>query len=221
MADLFELTADKLIPLERMERKSANNVAQAVQVARTQRSLTRLIVGLGIPFVGTVAAEPIATWFGSLQGMLDREPDDVEEGLEELHGVGPSMAASVAAFLRYEKNREVLARLVELGLGELPLTDVPAGGASGDLSLSGHSFCVTGKLSRPRGQIHDAIKSAGGVVHTSVKKGTNYLVAGDKVGASKLSKAEKLGVTVIDEAQLANMMGDEHKPDGGAQGELF
>jgi len=209
VADLFELTVDKLIPLERVERKSAENVVGAIQKARTERNLTRLITGLGIELVGAVAAEPVAEYFGSLPAMLERDADIAREELEAIHGVGPKMAESIAGFLRPEANRKVLKQLVALGLGELPVTEAAAMAAAGatTTALEGKSFCVTGKLSRGREAIHNDIKAAGGTVHTSVKKGTDYLVAGEKVGASKLGKAEKLGVEVIDEAALMVMMG--------------
>lgn len=209
LAGLFELTADDLVPLERVERKSAENVVEAIQTARKERTLARLIVGLGIELVGSVAAKPIAEHFGSLQAMLDRDPDSIAGELEEIHGVGPKMAQSVAAFLAVEANREMLGKLVELGLDDLPATEAAAMAAAGEMSseLEGKSFCVTGKLSRPREELHKDIKAAGGEVHSSVKKGTTYLVAGEKVGASKLAKAEKYGAEVIDEAALTEMLG--------------
>jgi DNA ligase (NAD+) len=212
VADLFKLTVEQLVPLERMERKSAENVVNAIQGARKGRTLARLVNGLGIELVGAVAAEPVAEYFGSLQAMLDKEPATVEQELTEIHGVGPKMASSVAVFLRREANRGVLAELVELGLSDLPVTDAAmmttaAAEAGQSLHLEGKSFCVTGTLTQPRETIHERIKAVGGTVHTSVKKGTDYLVAGDKVGATKLDKAKKLGVEVLSEAQLEELLG--------------
>lgn len=208
-ADLFELTVEKLVPLERVEKKSAENVVKAIESARNERTLTRLINGLGIELVGSVVAEPVAEYFGSLKAMIFRSPETVCEELEKIHGVGPKMAKSVADFLQFESNRALLQKLEDQGLGKLPVREAPvagAGGAAGVLK-GGEAFCVTGKLSRGREEIHTDIRAAGGTVHTSVKKGTSYLVAGDKVGASKLEKAKKLGVEVIDEAALTAMLG--------------
>lgn len=224
VADLFELTPERLVPLERMERKSAENVVNTIQEARRGRTLARLINGLGIELVGAVAAEPVAEYFGSLRAMLDKNPDMVEAELEEIHGVGPKMAQSVAAYLRREANREVLSQLLALGLDELPVSDAAAARAAAAaegqaLPLEGKSFCVTGKLSLAREAIHDQIKAAGGTIHTSVKQGTTYLVAGDKVGATKLNKAKKLGVEVLTEADLTELLGggEATAPEPGAQ----
>jgi DNA ligase (NAD+) len=207
VADLFALTADDLIPLERMERKSADNVVNAIQAARQGRTLARVITGLGIDLLGAVAAEPAAGYFGSLRAMLDRSPDQVAAEMALVPGIGPKTAQSVAEFLRREAHRAVLSRLLDLGLGELPAGERADDAPQGGLPLSGKSFCVTGTLSRPREEVHDRIRAAGGTVHTSVKKGTNYLVAGDKVGAAKIAKARSLGVAVIDEAGLDALLG--------------
>lgn len=213
IADLFELSVDRLVPLERIERKSAENIVGAIENARKQRTLTRLINGLGIELVGAVAARPIAEYFGTLSGMLEKTPETMVEELKEIHGVGPKMAESVAKYLSLEANRELIAALIEHGLGELPVEEsYVTEGQAGEAPLAGKSFCVTGKLSRARDAIHGDIKAAGGEVHTSVKKGTNYLVAGAKVGATKLKKAEKLGVIVIDEEQLIAMIGEQGGP---------
>ncbi len=209
VADLFDLTVERLLPLERVERKSAERIVAAVQLAQRERSLTRLVTGLGVELVGAVAAEPIAAYFGSLQGMLDSEPEVAREALEAIHGIGPKMAESVAEFLGLEVNRKLLERLVEHELGGLNVTDGPQPDPGGALvaPLAGKAFCVTGKLGRPRDAIHADIKVAGGMVHSSVKKDTTYLVAGEKVGASKRKKAEKYGVEVIDEEALLALIG--------------
>jgi DNA ligase (NAD+) len=139
--------------------------------------------------------------------MLDRSPDQVAAEMALVPGIGPKTAQSVAEFLRREAHRAVLSRLLDLGLGELPAGERADDAPQGGLPLSGKSFCVTGTLSRPREEVHDRIRAAGGTVHTSVKKGTNYLVAGDKVGAAKSAKARSRGVAVIDEAGLDALLG--------------
>lgn len=224
VADLFDLTVETLVPLERVEKKSAENVVKAIESARKERTLTKLIHGLGIELVGSVAAEPVAEYFGSLKAMIFRSPDTVVEELEKIHGVGPKMAKSVADFLQLESNRDLLQKLEDRGLGKLPVRDAALAGAEGAEggALAAKTFCVTGKLSRGREDIHTDIRAAGGAVHTSVKKGTNYLVTGEKVGASKIEKAKKLGVEVIDEAALAVMLesgatADEGGPSKTAQ----
>lgn len=200
VAELFELPQRRaaLLELERMGPKSVDNVLAAVEVARAGRTLARLLTGLGIPLVGEVAARAVAERYGTLRGLLDTPPDDVRAQLAELHGIGEKIAESVAAWLEEPANRDVCERLLALGVrAEQPPPAAPREGP-----LTGSSFCVTGVLSRPREQVHESIRAAGGEIHDSVKKGTTYLVAGEKVGASKLDTARKRGTRVLDEAQL-------------------
>jgi DNA ligase (NAD+) len=207
VADLFDLRVEALVPLERMEEKSAANVISAIENARRERSLARVINGLGMAHVGAVAAEAIAEWFGDLGAMLALDPSEVEMRLTEIDGVGPKMASSVARFLAAPRNREVVARLLAVGLGSGPVPG-PRGRDrdAAPLPLAGKSFCVTGTLSRPRDEVHASIRLRGGAVHSSVKRGTDYLVAGERVGRAKLQKAASLGVAVISEAQLTELL---------------
>jgi len=207
VAEIFALAQkrDALLALERMGAKSVDNVLAAVEVARAGRTLARLLTGLGIPLVGTVAAKTVAERYGTLRVLLDTPTADVRTQLDEIHGMGPKIAESVAAWLDDPRNREVGERLLRLGVrAEQPAQAAPIEGP-----LTGASFCATGVLSRPREQIHEAIRARGGEIHDSVKKGTTYLVAGEKVGATKLDTARKRGTRVIDEAQLQVLL------DGG------
>jgi DNA ligase (NAD+) len=108
----------------------------------------------------------------------------------------------VARYLADDGHRAVLRKLIELGVELKP--EAPRREAEGP--LRGSAFCVTGTLSRPREEIHAAIRAAGGEVHDRVGKGTTYLVAGDKVGQSKLTAAEKRGTKVIDEEALMRLI---------------
>jgi DNA ligase (NAD+) len=203
VADLFDLTVDELAGLERMERKSATNVVKAIERARQDRSLVRLFVGLGIDHVGAVAAELIAGHVGSLSKLLAYDLPTLEAELLELHGVGDTIAASVAAYVAAPDNRKILERLDTMDVGQPPAQVASTDRSS---SLVGLAFCVTGKLTQPREHIHELIRGAGGKVHSSVKKDTNYLVAGEKVGATKLAKAAARGAVVIDEVQLRKLL---------------
>ncbi|MDH5675776.1 MAG: NAD-dependent DNA ligase LigA [Myxococcales bacterium] len=205
VGDIFALPGKReaLLGLERMADKSVDRVIEAIERAREGRTLAQLLTGLGIAHVGAVAAGLIARRYGTLAALLERSSEALEEELSELHGIGPKMAASVAAFFADPEQRAVAQKLLELGVkAEQPLAKVVEGGA-----LEGLSFCVTGVLSKPRDEIHADIEAAGGEVHKSVKKGTRYLVAGAKVGASKRTKAEKLCTEVIDEARLQELLG--------------
>jgi DNA ligase (NAD+) len=201
VSDIFALAGrrDELMALERMADKSVDNLLQSIETARTGRALSRLLAGLGIPLVGAVAAGVIAGRYRTLRALLDRPPEALREELGDIHGIGPKIADSVAAFFADPEQRAVAERLLERGVVAEEPEDA-SGPATGP--LAGMSFCVTGTLSKPRGEIHQIIRAHGGTVHERVKQGTTYLVTGEKVGASKRTAAEKFGANVIDEAAL-------------------
>ncbi|MBW2276533.1 MAG: NAD-dependent DNA ligase LigA [Deltaproteobacteria bacterium] len=200
-ADLFALRAEQVAALERMADKSAENLIAAIADSRG-RSLDRMITGLGIPLVGEVAARQLAQRFGSLSGLAGADPETQRAELGSIHGIGDKMADSVARALEDERLMRVVRKLLELGIDpSAPESDGPSG------PLEGKSFCVTGKLSRPRGQIHESIRAVGGDVHKAVKQGTSYLVIGDNVGKTKIDKAKQLGTEVISEEGLAELIG--------------
>jgi DNA ligase (NAD+) len=198
-ADLFALTHEALAGLERMADKSAANLLDSLETARG-RTLDRLLAGLGIPLVGEVAARQLAARFGSLSGFAAADPAAAREELSVLHGIGDKLAASVADALEDERFQRVIGKLIDAGI------DPPAPPAAAEGVLAGRSFCITGKLSRPRSAVQESIRSAGGEIHSAVKRGTSYLVIGEKVGQRKIEKAEALGTTVIDEQALARML---------------
>lgn len=206
LADIFTLPAkrDALLGLERMGEKSVDKLIAAVEGARVGRPFERLITGLGIPLVGTVAAKLLAAYAMTPQALLEKDEATLLADLAELHGIGPKMAQSVASYLHDPQHRAVLQKMLELGVQVAP----PAleAGPAADGPLAGQSFCVTGTLSVPRDEIHGLIRSNGGDVHDRVKKGTTFLVAGEKVGKSKLEAAEKRGAQVIDETGLRAMV---------------
>lgn len=204
VADLYDLSADKLASLERMGKKSAENVVAGI-LASKERTLGRLVTGIGMEHIGQVAAIQLAQTAGSLEGLLSWPPDKVHEIVDGIAGFGPKMADSVERFLADPAQRELLERLLARGVSHPE--PVHASAESGP--LAGASFCVTGVLSRKREDVHAAIRAAGGVVHDAVKKGTTYLVAGEKVGKSKLDLAKKHGTKIIDEATLERLIQGE------------
>lgn len=203
VADLYELTAAQLIELERMGKKSAENVVKAVAGSKA-RPLERLLTGLGIEHIGQVAAKQLAEAAGDLPTFLTWTPEQTAERLSAIDGFGPKMVESVCAYLADPDARTLLDKLRAHGVSTPQPVTRTAAAATGP--LSGLSFCVTGVLSRKREDVHDAIRAAGGEVHDKVKKGTSYLVAGDKVGKAKLDQAKKAGTAVIDEAGLNGLM---------------
>jgi DNA ligase (NAD+) len=220
-ADLFDLTVEKLIPpaggagggaggegarVERMAQKSAENLVAAVRRARDGATLSRLIIGLGIPHVGVVAARAVAARLGSLDALMAAA---ATEGAQELalevaaiDGVGPVIAEAMRAFVTDPDNARLLARLRERGVS--PVEPVARAATSG--VLAGKKVCVTGKLSRPRSEIQAEIEAAGGQFVSSVGKSTDLLVIGADVGKAKLDAARKVGTQIIDEAELARVL---------------
>ncbi len=214
LADIFDLTVDKLVPsdndttaarVERMAKKSAENLIAAIGRAREQATFSRLLIGLGIPHVGAVAARAIARRFGSLEALATASPESRRETVAAIDGVGPVIADALAAYLNDQENAALLARLQDRGL--TPVEPAPREATGGP--LAGKRVCVTGKLSRPRSEIQKDVEHAGGQFVTSVGKNTDILVAGADVGKAKLDSARKLGTRVVDEDTLAQILRGE------------
>ena len=195
-SDLYALTMEQLLPLERMAEKSAQNLLAALDKSKEQ-SLDRLIFGLGIRHVGQRAAQILASSLGSLDALENAD----EERLTDIPEIGPVAARSIRDFFALPQTAEVIGRLRAAGL-KMEAEQVQ----SGPRPLDGKTFVITGALSRPRDEFKKIIHNAGGRVTSSVSKKTDYLLAGQDAG-SKLEKAQRLGVTVIDEQQLADLAG--------------
>jgi DNA ligase (NAD+) len=200
VADLFDLTVEKLEPLERMGTKSAENVVAAIAGAREKATLSRLLTGLGIPGIGEVWAKAIADEFGDFGALCAASPEEIEARLLAGHGFAAERASSVSRFFAEPRNRVVFDKLIARGVAPAEPRRKREG------PLAGVRVCVTGTLSRPRGDVQADIEAAGGTFDKSVKKGTTYLVAGSDVGATKLKDAAKKGAHVIDEAALARLL---------------
>ncbi len=207
LADVFAVPAqrDALLGLERIGEKTADRLIAAIEDARVGRTFSRLLTGLGIPLVGSVAASLVAQQYGDLRTLLDTEPEAIEATLAAVHGIGDKIAQSVAAFVADPEQRAVMEKMLALGVvATEPVREVVEGG-----TLEGLSFCVTGSFDRKRDAIHEEIEAHGGEVHKSVKKGTTYLLAGDRVGKTKIEAAQKKGAQVIDEAGYAKLLAGE------------
>jgi DNA ligase (NAD+) len=204
VADLYALEVSQLAELERMGDKSARNVIDSIAGSR-DRTLDRLLTGLGIDHVGQVAARQLAEAAGTLDAMLAWSPERAREQVSAISGFGPKLVDSVVSFLFDPKSRALLEKLRARQVSRpQPRHQVAAEGP-----LSGASFCVTGVLSRKREDVHAEIRAAGGTVHDRVKQGTTFLVAGEKVGKSKLDSAKKFGARVIDEPMLLALVHGE------------
>jgi DNA ligase (NAD+) len=195
VADIYELTEEKLLTLERMGDKSAQNILQEIERSK-KLPLERVIYGLGIRMVGERTAEFLADHFGSIDAIMNA----TVEQLQEVNEVGPRIAQSIFEFFAETKNRELIERLRTAGL---TLKGVRKERGT---QLAGKTFVLTGTLARhTRDEAKKLIEDAGGKVSGSVSKKTDYVVAGEEAG-SKLDKAKELGVAVIDEATLEKLV---------------
>lgn len=207
VADLYDLRVERLVELERMGKKSAENVVKSIEGSR-ERTLDRLLTGLGIDHVGQVAARQLAEAARDLATLLSWDREAAAAHTSAIAGFGPKMVESVVEFLFDPESRALLEKLQARGVSR----PQPVHIAKGDGPLSGLSFCVTGVLSKRREDVHQVIRDAGGEVHDKVKKGTSYLVAGEKVGKAKLDGARKFGAQVLDEVGLAALIRGETPP---------
>jgi len=197
LADLFLLTQDSLMTLERMGEKSASNLLESIDKSR-RPGLDKFLYALGIRHVGEATARDLAAYFGTLAAVMQAS----EEALLQVNDVGPVVASSVRHFFDEPHNQEVVRALLANGLepveSVLEIKPVSA--------VLDKTFVLTGTLpSMTREEAAERIRAAGGKVSGSVSKKTDFLVAGDEAG-SKLVKAESLGVTILNEAALLNLL---------------
>jgi DNA ligase (NAD+) len=197
LSDLFQLDAAALAQLERMGEKSAANLAANLASAR-ETTLARFLIALGIRHVGAGVADVVARRFGDLEPLLAAS----REELEEIEGVGPTIAESIDRFFADTRNAEEVKRLRALGVRWA--ASAPA--ATRDGPLAGKTFVLTGTLAGlPRPAAKQRIEALGGKVTSAVSKKSDYVVAGVDPG-SKLAKAEKLGVEVLDAEAFAKLL---------------
>jgi DNA ligase (NAD+) len=200
--DLYRLTLEQLMDLERMGKKSAQNLLDGIAASK-DRGLARVVAGLGIQNVGTNSAELLAHEFGNIDDLAGASL----ERLSQIDGIGPIMAQHIYDYFHSDAGRTTVRELKELGVRLTEQTRAtPA--AKGLADLSGKTFVVTGTLERfGRDEIEELIKSLGGKATGSVSKKTDYVVAGENAG-SKLAKAQELGVPVISEDEFRKMIGN-------------
>jgi len=198
-ADIYALTVDQLVPLERIGERSAQLLVDAVEGSKG-RPLWRVLVGLGINHVGPTAAQALATSFADLDAIMAAS----EEELTAVDGVGPTIAQSISQWFAIDRNKRLIERLRSAGVnfeGE-PAPVLAAGAAT----LTGLTFVLTGTLERyTRDEAAAEIAARGGKVTGSVSKKTSYVVVGVGPG-TKLAKAEQLGVAILDEAGFEDIL---------------
>lgn len=193
-ADLYDLTEEQIASLERMGKKSASNLMNALEKSK-QNDLSKVIFALGIPEVGEKTAAELASAFGRMEKLSWA----TLEQLTALDGFGEVVAQNIVSFFLEERNRVQIERLAKAGVN-MESTKVKAGD-----TFEGKTFVLTGTLpTLKRNEAKELIESLGGKVSSSVSKKTDYVVAGEEAG-SKLTKANELGITILTEEQLLQM----------------
>jgi DNA ligase (NAD+) len=200
LPELYTLDVAKLVTLDRMAEKSAANLVEALERSK-RTTLARFLFALGIRHVGEATAKDLARHFGSLEALMDADP----ERLLQVDDIGPVVAESIHRFFAQPHNREVVEQLREAGVG---WDEAGTATATTARPLQGLTFVLTGALPHlARDDAAALIEAAGGKVSGSVSKKTHFVVAGSDAG-SKLEKARALGVAVIDEEGLRRLLAD-------------
>jgi DNA ligase (NAD+) len=202
VADLYTLTVEQLMQLDRMGEKLATKIVEAIAASK-QQPWSRVLYGLGIRHVGTVNAKVLTQEFTSVDALKAAKI----EAIEAVYGIGPEIAQSVYEWLRNPANWHLVEQLRAAGV-QLENTE-PTNQPAADLPLTGKTLVLTGTLpSLSRSDAKALIEQAGGKVTGSVSSKTSYLVAGEDAG-SKLAKAEKLGIPQLSEAELLTLIGKD------------
>jgi DNA ligase (NAD+) len=195
IAGLYSLTREQLLGLERVGEKTADALLAEIERSK-QAGLARVLMGLGIRFVGERTSQLLAAHFGDVDALMAASAEE----LEAVNEVGPKVAEAIVEFFANAKNRQLVEDLKAAGV-KLTAEKKVVGTA-----LAGLTFVLTGTLpTLTRDEAKERIEAAGGKVSGSVSKKTSYVVAGDEAG-SKLEKAVQLGVAVVDEAGLLEML---------------
>ena len=198
-SDLYELTVEQVLPLERMAQKSAENLVNGIEASK-QIAFERVLFALGIRYVGETVAKKLAKHYKSIDNLMVASILD----LVTVDEIGERIAESVVEFFSSGANLKIIERLKYFGV-QLEISAEKL--ANQTDRLKGSTFVVSGVFeSISRTELKKMIEDNGGKVSSSISSKTNYLVAGDKMGPSKRSKAENLGVPIISEAEFLNLI---------------
>ncbi len=201
VADLYDLTPEQLASLERMGKKLAEKLVDAIANSKTQ-PWSRVLYGLGIRHVGSVNAQTLTQQFPRVEQLAGASAANIEG----VYGIGPEIAQSVSQWFQVPANQTLIDRLRNAGLQLAAQVETTAERKS--QPLSGKTFVITGTLpTLKRDEAKELIQKAGGKVTNSVSTKTDYLVVGEDAG-SKLEKAQTLGITQLSEAQLLELLED-------------
>lgn len=193
LTDLYKITAEQLSQAEGFKDKKITNTLNAINKSK-KVSFSRFIYALGINNIGKKSAQTLAEHYKNIEALLQC----TQEELNGLDDFGQIMSEGVYRYLHEQKNIEQIHQLIALGV-EIEAQEIKSG------VFEGYNVCITGTLSKPRGEIGEMITQRGGKLSQSVSKNVNMLLAGENAG-SKLQKAEKLGIRIIDENEFEKML---------------
>jgi DNA ligase (NAD+) len=197
VADIYKLTREQLLALERMGEKSVSNLLKAIETSK-ENSLEKLLFGLGIRHVGAKAAKTLAQQFGSMNQLATAS----KEELISINEIGDKMADSIVTFFEKEEAKDLINELTECGVNMEYKGSRPVSAEESDSIFAGKTVVLTGKLEQlSRNEAKEKIEALGGNVAGSVSKKTHLVIAGEDAG-SKLTKAQELGIEVWDEEKL-------------------
>ncbi len=198
-ADIYDLTADQLLPLERMAEKSVENMLKGIEDSK-QVPFERVLFALGIRYVGETVAKKLVRALHTIEALMAAD----QEALVALDEIGDRIAQSVLEYFSVETNREMVLKLKEAGLQ----FEIPAEQLEGQTQkLAGQSFVISGVFTNhSRDELKQLIEQNGGKNTGSISAKTNFLLAGENMGPSKRQKAEKLGVEIISESRFEEMI---------------
>lgn len=198
-ADLYTLTKEKILPLERMADKSAENLVEGIAES-VKIPFERVLFALGIRFVGETVAKKLARAYKNIDALISAS----EEELTAVNEIGERIARSVVEFFKNDNNREIISRLKTYGL-QFSLSEKQLENQTD--TLKGMTIVVSGVFETlSRDELKKMIENNGGKVGSSISSKTAYLVAGDKMGPSKRTKAESLGIAIISEGEFIEMV---------------
>ncbi|HRP60726.1 MAG TPA: helix-hairpin-helix domain-containing protein, partial [Vicingus sp.] len=199
IVDLYHLTKEQLLPLERMAEKSVNNLLKGLEDSK-KVPFERVLFAIGIRYVGETVAKKLARHFKNIDAIIQASFEELIAADE----IGDKIAESILQFFSVQENKQMIMELKNLGL-QFSLSEQQLENTSD--KLAGLTFVVSGVFSLfSRDELKNLIEQNGGKVSGSISKKTNYIVAGENMGPSKLEKATELGVAIIDEQQFSGMI---------------
>lgn len=200
-ADLYDLTKEQLIPLERMGDKSASNIISSINSSR-EVPYPRVLYALGIRHVGETVAKTVAKRFRNIDDLMNASL----EAITSVREIGPKIASSILAYFSDEENKALIGRLKAAGLKLSDTSPVkPAG-----VALEGKTIVISGTFARhSRDEYKDMIERHGGKNASSISKSTSFILAGDNMGPAKKDKAGELGIQLLNEDEFLKIISEE------------